>query len=356
VYVNWKSVDKTAVKTIPQKATERELRDSLRQAVTSLLSSEEDHGLVESAANQLFSILARTSGLETSLDKFEYAQETITPNGKAISPNDAARCVLDFQRTAKFVRGIRAAIHQALKDFTCRPLEILYAGCGPFAPFAIAMAQQFEPEEIQLTLLDIHEQSLKAAEEIFLSSGCADYVKAFVKCDAAIYQHNGPFHVVIIEALQKALEKEPQVAMAMNLSRQLEKGGILIPEKITVDACLEMLRSAEIPEKSRKIYLGRLVEVSKNALRHQSDTHPNRSLHELPPVSVQIPSGVPPDLYLMLSTTITVFDSIQLLDYESGLTYPTFLHDLGHCKPGDRIEFSYRIGNSPGFTYRRLGD
>ena len=56
----------------------------------------------------------------------------------------------------------------------------------------------------------------------------------------------------------------------------------------------------------------------------------------------------------MLTTAVTVFDSILLGDYDSGITYPTILHDLGALKPSARIEFYYSTDNAPGFKYRLL--
>ena len=47
-----------------------------------------------------------------------------------------------------------------------------------------------------------------------------------------------PLHILVIEAMQKALEKEPQVALTLNLARRLPDGGVLIPERIRLAACL----------------------------------------------------------------------------------------------------------------------
>ena len=53
-------------------------------------------------------------------------------------------------------------------------------------------------------------------------------------------------------------------------------------------------------------------------------------------------------------TAITVFDSIALDDYESGLTCPRILYDVGKTHGGKVIEFEYQLGDKPGFKYRSL--
>src|SRR3989338_10361358 len=78
-----------------------------------------------------------------SLSQGEYE----TPYGWAISPYSASKCVYDHARTAAFIRGENQAILD-LKKGANRPLNILYAGCGPLATLGIPIATQFEPGEL----------------------------------------------------------------------------------------------------------------------------------------------------------------------------------------------------------------
>jgi hypothetical protein len=178
-------------------------------------------------------------------------------------------------------------------------------------------------------------------------------------------------HVVVVEAMQAALEKEPQVAITMNLASQLCPGGIFLPERITIDCCLCDL-TKEFPSSpaeadaadalSRsggdrvRVNLGRVLELTAGNCHNllaagKSDAHGGTSL---PPKILNVSEDVDGNVYLMLSTTITVFDSIALDDYESGLTCPKILYDVGKMQGGKAVEFEYHLGDRPGFKYRSL--
>ena len=301
--------------------------------------------------------------------------ETGLPSGTALSPGDAARCVLDYNRTSKLLRGIHAAIREAQRRFPHTTIELLYAGCGPFAPLAIPLTSRFNPAEIQFTLLDIHKRSLDAAQSVFRAFGADAFVREYIQCDAASYQHDAPhvIHIVVAEAMQAALEKEPQVAITINLAPQLCPGGIFIPERIVVSCRLCDLKRefSPLPVESgaadsqqagstrNKVSadLGSVLELTAGSALNLS-AHCGGSEHRgaflSPKVVIDIPKDLDGEFNLMLSTTINVFDSIALGDYESGLTCPRILYDLGKMRRGMRIEMAYHLGDKPGFKYISL--
>jgi hypothetical protein len=51
----------------------------------------------------------------------------------------------------------------------------------------------------------------------------------------------------------------------------------------------------------------------------------------------------------MLRTKVTVFESISLGDYESGITCPYLGKDLDRLEPGSEAVFRYETGSVPGF-------
>lgn len=318
------------------------------KSITETLLLSEHFGELRNAAGELYSQLSSIAKIEDEFDVIADSAPTFLANGKAISPKEAAMCLLDFARTAKFLRGIKIAIFEARNRFPNQTLEILYAGCGPFATLAIPLATQFAADKIQFTLLDIHERSLQSARRIFRRFGLENHVRDYVQTDAATYVHQNPPHIIVVETMQRALEKEPQVAVTFNLVKQLRPNGIFIPEHITVEAFLYDPRtefSVSLDESSleyerKRIFLGRIFELPGKSLAVGNPS--------FPAVSIEIPKQE--NFELMLSTTVKIYDSFVLEEYDSAITYPLFLKNFDLKKPeNSRVKFIYRLGNNPGF-------
>lgn len=346
----------------------------LRRIADGLLSSRGGRAGPGAAAG-LYSLCSAVTGVGEESTRADDSGGTRLPSGEAISPADAAGCLLDYGRTSKFLRGAYAAILEARRRFPDTTIEILYAGCGPFAPLAVPLTSRFDPTEIRFTLLDIHERSLDAARRVFQAFGVTAFVRDYVRCDAASYKHAGPhdIHIVLVEAMQAALEKEPQVAITANLAPQLCSGGIFIPERIAVDCYLcDPTKEFTAPpagagaanssaagggKDKARVKLGRVLELTAGNCRNLSafrggGEHREGSLS--PKLILDVPKDLGGEFNLMLSTTITTFDPIELGDGESGLTCPRVLYGLGKVHGGVRVEFAYHLGDKPGFKYRSL--
>lgn len=328
----------------------------LRQLTEALLLL--DHpGQLRAAAVDLHALCSELAGLEDSTVDPLDTTPTLLAAGLAIGPLGAARCTLDYARTAKFLRGVQRAVQVAQKRFPAQPVEILYAGCGPFAPLALPLMTLFTADEVQFTLLDIHQRSLDAARRLVSTFGFDAWVREFVEADATTYRHPvaHPLHIVITETMQRALTKEPQVAVTLNLAPQLSHGGLFIPERITVDACLydpatefqTVSADESVPVMERvRIPLARLLELSLESV-------PQLLSGGLPAVRVALPEVSEPRLRLMLKTQATVFETIILRDSEAGITCPHSGAELDRLEPGREVVFRYEMGNAPGFRVQQ---
>lgn len=348
------------------------VRAELERLTDQLLLPDSENATLRAAATGLHGLLASLSGLTEASANEEDTSNIALDTGLAIAPKDAARSILDYRRTTKFLRGLRASITQAQEHFSNRPLEIVYAGCGPFAPFALALSTKFSPKEVQFTLLDVNSRSLEIARRIFATMGLRNHVRNYIEGDAGSYRKpaGAELHVVLVEAMQNTLAVEPQVDITLNLAPQLAAGGFLLPGRIEIDCYLTDL-PREIaflslgPDEDRverslpahRIHLGRVFEISATTVNAEKVVRalPGEPL-SLSPVIVEIPGDKQQRLHALLTTTVTVFASIVIREGESGLTQPTILHDLGALDPGARIEFRYAIGREPGLKYRLVPD
>jgi hypothetical protein len=310
------------------------VKEKLKFITDKILFGGENFNELRETCNELYDLFLEIAEIKNLP---ETKNETILSNGKAISATDAARCVIDFYRTTQFLRGINQAVLQAQKLFPNQTIEILYAGCGPFATLAIPLCTQFSSDEINFTLIDIHQISLDSVCKIVKNSDLENYFTDFIQTDACTYQSSKKFHIAITETMQKSLEKEPQVAVTLNISKQICENGILIPQEITVDVGLADL-SKEFTAERNHITLGNILKLNKNTKK-------------LPKVKVKIPDN---NLDVILLTKIKVFDSFDLDVYDSGITYPTILFDLKARYGKTEVEFYYQMSETPKFIYEKV--
>jgi hypothetical protein len=326
----------------------------LADAASALLFGDDDDRSLAAVAflDQLFRDI--TGIREDTVDPRDRSA-IMVPAGFASSPLDAGRCLLDVRRTVIYLRGVHGAIKEAQLRFPGEIIHILYAGCGPFAPLCLPLLPLFAGQAVHFTLLDVHARAVESVQAILATLRLGGAKVDCLVCDATQYRHpdQRPLHVVVSETMQRALEKEPQVAILMNTAPQLTPGGLMVPETIAVDAVLtdmaqELGGNGRVPGPwSNRVPLGRILELDRErACAWAAAGVPSH----LPPARISLPSCVAAQNSLVLTTTIRTFGVHQLREYESGLTHPLMVNGW---RAGEDIEFAYHLCDNPGFQLTR---
>lgn len=300
-----------------------------------------------------------------------WAEDSLLDNGVAINPQAAAHCAVDYERSVVFIRGVYAAINALRLRFPDTRLEILYAGCGPFATLLLPLLGKLPPGELKVYLLDCHQRSLDSVKLLLTHFGLCTHSVQTIKSDACNYKHPGKLHLVIAETMQKSLEQEPQFAVTANLAPQLWPSGVFIPQRI--DVALELAdleHERDLFDKSQKN--GR-VDLEKGAKRYPlarvctlsperafdqmrlAQTNSDKTGPQLEPTIVVIPGMIDIARFdAALFTRICVFEEYRLKDYESQITLPLKCHELLPLVGGERYRVSYQLGSYPRFSFERL--
>ena len=286
----------------------------------------------------------------TSTSAAEHAvttTDTLDANGAiALSPSSAAACLLDSVRTAAFVRGVHAALHEARRRFPDEVLEVVYAGTGPFAPFALIPAFGSTDERIRWTLVDINDESTASVRSLVQRCRLEGFIRT-VNADATTYRHDRTIHVIVSETMQRTLWGEPQVAIFRNLRRQMAPGGISVPEDVAIDLKMIVARDEEARWRGeaiadRSIAVGRVFQLAKPA---DSDDATILTL---------VPHAASPPYWAALFTRIHVFGEHILDAYESGLTVPEILWPISPVTRVTALEFRYETDGIPGLRWREV--
>lgn len=311
---------------------------TIQQLSAIILDSASDAESVDRACAELYEIFsaAATSAGHTVRDATDRRLES----GLALSPALAAQCLLDGRRTGAFSRGALKAIHDVVRLHAPEPVEVLYAGTGPFAPLAFLIMPFTDPDRVRFTLLDVNAESMRSVAALVEALGLAGHVREVVCADATTYRHPANIHVLISETMQRNLAEEPFVSILQNIRPQLARGGAIVPERVTieltrVDLATEQARwsGARAPLDPAAL-VGKVFEV--DAVQTWSAN------------SVDVfYDGRHDAQWLALVTRVVVYEDEILEPYVSGLTTPEILWSLSPMTRDLTLEFQYREGAAP---------
>ncbi|MGI9244518.1 MAG: hypothetical protein ACR2RV_27200, partial [Verrucomicrobiales bacterium] len=337
----------------------------LRELTAEMLVYEGPRGMLVGLVLEIVGILERSAGFRIAPGADVTLGGSNAGEGLAISPEQAALCADQPRRTAIFLRGVHAAIVQALASSgeQTKPVHVLYAGSGPFATLATPFMALFPPGEVRFTILDIHAASIESVKSIVGRLQLETSVASYVIGDAC--QHTIPAgevpDVIVSETMDAALETEPQVAIMRHLSNQAPDA-LLVPESVRVDAVL-LDTSMEpnrikpdledsIPEGSPgRIPFGPVFTLDAGAIHDWKDLTGD----QLPAGSVVVPAAPGPHYEPFLFTTIITYGNHILRTHDCGLNAPRAFPADGDLTPGETASFHYRLGESPGLRYLRGG-
>jgi len=326
----------------------------LQQITTKLLDAELPYGVQNTQLEALSQLFCRISGLDFNTHAHAQQQDTVLSNGVAISPYWAAFCINELKRTSFFLRGLRGAIQRAQQRFPGQQINVLYAGCGPFATLALPLCTVFSPSEVKFTLLDIHKESIQSAQKLVTALELALWITDYVVADATQYQFPDaqPLHIVVSETMKAKLEKEPQVPILLNLVPQLEEGGICVPENISLGLAFKESSGNDgisfnwIPLKS--------VFELKDHLYQRAE--PNSLPEYLAVDTVEVSSCPPECRDIYLTTEVNVFEGLLLGTMDCSLTTPALLFDFAEYSLPFQLEARYLLGEFPRLELKKTTD
>ena len=326
---------------------------------------------LQKALNEFAQLCSQVTSITPNPTFDAWAEDTFLDQGVAINPQAAAYCIKDYQRSITFIRGVHAAMAATFNKPINTPINVLYAGCGPFATLLMPLLGKYlddgcDLSQLNIFLLDIHQTSLDSASLLLNYFNISTKNITLIQANACTYQHKTPLNLIIAEIMQKSLEQEPQFSVTANLAPQLCDDGIFIPEKIVVKLCLAQWKvERNLAEQNVKINHENLVKLNKRfplgtilslqpklaaTQLKNAQLHPYTKKLALKSVQVQIPEIPQLNSFdVLFLTYIQVFKHYQLNDYESEITLPLKCQAISTLIPGARYSINYQLGSYPEF-------
>ncbi|KAF9659455.1 phytanoyl-CoA dioxygenase [Tenacibaculum sp. ZH5_bin.1] len=291
----------------------------IKEKVSTLLKDSIEQSEIENLINEIhtyFKELTQLTGFENHI---EHLAAITTSKGKALGLNHAAQCLLDYKRTVKFLKAMVMAIKKKQQDHPNETIHIFYAGCGPYAPFVTLIAPLFSPEEIQFSLLEINDKSLKYAKILIQKLKLTNYVTNYYTADAVTFKIPEPekFHILFSETLDALLYRECYVPILFNLLPQLSEDIAVIPENVLIKMSLSVNSITDSKHITEEI--DTIINVREVISLNKSDIVST----QLPDKKVAVKSlNIEQYNYLLLDTLVHIYDNIWLIRNESSLTIP----------------------------------
>lgn len=270
---------------------------------------------------------------------FRDSEATETANGKAVSPITAAQCAEDPERSRVFIQGVYQAITDKVSHYstaeTGRPVQLLYAGTGPFGWLLLPLLPLFSPEQLQVTLLDIHPQSMRRLTLLLQHFDLTDRIAMQVVADATQWQPlpGQRFDLILSETMKHMLQQEPQVAIFSHLQQFLAPDGDLIPQQIILSAALRWAQQHQ--------QLGELFSLNRHSAAQLA-----AGATQLLQAQFTLPDFEAGPVDLALNTDIVIYGGHRLQQNQCQLTLTQFKKAI-YPEPGSVLYCNYVQGRYP---------
>ena len=255
------------------------------------------------------------------------SNDIILSQGVAVNTKLAGDCFTDFQRTFAFMKGTYLCVKEKI-DQGIQPVNILYVGTGPYLTIILPLLFLLHPGMITITTLEINENSYSCSKQLIKKLKKENYFKSVLLTNALCFKTTDRFDLIISETMDKALTREPQVAIFAHLINLLKPQGHLIPESININLvassinleknvaynCYTDTRTKEFNDQHRQ-FIDNILKADKSFFQ-QINTASQKIW--LKTVST---SQIKPGLNeLLLLTEVVIFNTIRLIEDESWLT------------------------------------
>ena len=313
------------------------LRDTIKKLSTSLYENSSNYDQTKNTIDEIHKHFLETTNIE-NLEGMQHMAAVPTASGMALSLNHAAACLLDYQRTAKFLKGMVQLIREKQQQFPDETINIFYAGCGPYAPFCTLVAPLFEPSEVQFTLLEINAASVNAAKKLVEEMQLKDYVTDIHTADAVTFQISEAkkYHILFSETLDALLYRESYVPILWNLLPQLSEQCAIIPNNVIVQASLTFPQK-ETEQVRREKEAAVILNVREAVKKGNGQALPE----SFPPTTINLDTG---ERYhtMIVDTKVHIYDDIWLHRNESSLSIPLEM-EIAYPLDAPNVTFFYQL-------------
>ena len=321
---------------------------ALKEITATFLESTIDYKKNFNAARELKALFYEIA--EFNPDSDENRENLPTINGNALGPLWAAMCIDDFMRTKIFLTGIHEAILNKLVE-NKRPVNILYAGSGPFATLVTPLTTCFTKEQLQITCIEVNPLNIIYLNKVIKAFNIQGYFKDIYNTDATTFAFSTPdeYDIILTETMLASLRKEPQVAISLHLCSQAAPSTSLIPEEIIVSFAFQNTRLSK-----SQLSEDQLETPNTNIIPLLKLNKETRNIDQLQlEKKIEVDHSAPKDFQLaVLLTKIKIFGNHIIPYKQSGLTLPVNLTE--RFKDGKTLmafNYRYQLGEMPGLKF-----